>query len=57
MKFDAAEVEPVGDPAGDDVHQQPGEAVLGPLGQAVVQPLLELGSVVAEQCGSADRTV
>ena len=45
----AAEVEPVGDAAGGDVHQQPGEAVLGPLGQPLEQLLLQLRVGVPEQ--------
>ena len=34
-EVDAAEIEPVGDPPGDDVEQDAGERVLGPLGQPV----------------------
>ena len=34
-EVDAAEIEPVRDPAGDDVEQDAGEGVLGPLGQPV----------------------
>ena len=62
-KDKAAHYQAMADPARRHVHQQPREAVLGPLGQALVEPLLELGSVVAEQAGQrradgvADRQV
>ena len=42
---------------GGDVHQHPGEAVLGPLRQPVEELLLEARMVVRCSDGSAERTV
>ena len=49
-----AEVEPVGDPAGGDVHEQAGEGVLGPLRQRLGDaPRVSAGRRLAERATAA----
>ena len=53
----ATEVEPVGDAARDDVHQQAREAVFGPLRQPVVQPSATSSASSPNSFGRLERTV